>query len=45
MCTKVELGGTYWENDIQQMDAEDNRMKTMETKEVEVDRKRDGRMT
>ena len=30
MCTKVQLGGTYSENDIQQMDAEDNRMETME---------------
>ena len=29
MCTKVELGGAYWENDTQQMDAEDNRMETM----------------
>ena len=29
MYTKVELGGTYWENDIQQMDAEDIRMETM----------------
>ena len=29
MCNKVELGGTYWENDIQQMDANDNRIETM----------------
>ena len=29
MCTKVKLGGTYWENDIQQMDTEDNKMETM----------------
>ena len=26
MCNKVKLGGTYWENDTQQMDGEDNRM-------------------
>ena len=29
MCIKLELGETYWENDIEQMDAEDNGMETM----------------
>lgn len=26
MCIKVELGGTYWKNDSQQIDAESNRI-------------------